>query len=47
LVVRDFDFLGIALLPPETDAVLIVNSDTVLSRSNASESLKSIAGGSG
>jgi hypothetical protein len=30
MVVRDFDFIRIPVLPPETNAILLVNPDAVL-----------------
>jgi hypothetical protein len=30
VVVRDFDFVGMAILPPETDPVLLVDANAVL-----------------
>jgi hypothetical protein len=45
VVVRDFDFVGITLLPAKTDPVLIVNSNTVLALAIPSQSFKAVTGG--
>jgi hypothetical protein len=43
VVVRDFDFVGIIPLPAETDSVLIIDPDTVLTAPISSQTLQSIA----
>jgi hypothetical protein len=43
VVVRDFDFFGMGTLPPETDAILIVNADAVLSQAVPAKLLEPIA----
>jgi hypothetical protein len=45
VVVGDFDFVGIAILPPETEPVLIIDPNTVLPRAAAPQPFQSIAGG--
>ncbi len=45
VIVRDLDFVGISLLPPETDPVLIVDPNAVLSAPTPLQPLKSIARG--
>jgi hypothetical protein len=35
VVVRDFDIVGISILPPETDPILVVDPNTVLTRAVA------------
>jgi hypothetical protein len=42
VVVRDFDLVGISSLPAETDTILIVDPDALLSRSVAAEPLQPI-----
>jgi hypothetical protein len=42
VVVRDFDIVGMVLLPSEADPVLIIHPDAVLSRSLAAQSLQTI-----
>jgi len=44
MVVRDFDLVGIATLPTETDAVLIINANAVLSTPTATQAFKAIPG---
>jgi len=44
VVVRDFDFFGIGGLPTEADAILVVDSNTVLPIPIAAKALKSVAG---
>ena len=43
VVVRDFDFVGIAILPPEADPKLVIDANTVLPRTVAPQALESIA----
>src|ERR1700692_2691163 len=43
VVVRDFDFVGIAPLPAETDSVLFIDADTVLTAPMSLKTLQSIA----
>jgi hypothetical protein len=43
MVVRDFDFFGMGTLPPETNAILIVNADAVLSQAGPAKLLETIA----
>jgi hypothetical protein len=43
VVVCDFDVVGIALLPPEANPILIVNANTVLASSSAPENFQSVA----
>src|SRR5690606_18346242 len=45
VVVRDFDLVGIAFLPPETDPVLFVDADAVLSGAVTPQPLQVIARG--
>jgi hypothetical protein len=42
MIVRDFDFVGVALVPTETDAPLIVDADAVLSSTIAGKSFQPI-----
>jgi hypothetical protein len=44
VIIGDFDFVGISVLPPETDSVLIVDPDAVLSGPVASETLQAVSG---
>jgi len=44
VVVRDFDFVGISILPAETDPILLIDPDAVLSVSIARESLEMVPG---
>jgi hypothetical protein len=44
VVVRDFDFVGITILPRETDAVLIVDADAVLASAVAFQALQPVPG---
>jgi hypothetical protein len=43
VVVRDFDFVGIAPLPAKTDSVLFIDADAVLTAPISLETLQSIA----
>ena len=43
MVVRDFDVVGIAVLPPEANPELIVDADTVLAATGATQRLQSIS----
>jgi hypothetical protein len=43
VVVRDFDVVGIAVLPSEANAILIVHPDAVLPRTVAAQPLETIA----
>jgi hypothetical protein len=43
MVVRDLDFVGIAVLPAETEAVLLVDPDTELAGSISAEALQTIS----
>jgi hypothetical protein len=45
VVVRDFNVLGIAVLPSETDPVLLVDSNAMLPPTVAAQLLEPIAGG--
>ena len=42
VVIRDFDFVGIALLPAETDSILFIDADTVLTAPISLKSLQSV-----
>jgi hypothetical protein len=42
MIINDLDFKGIASIPSETDAPLIVDVNTVLTGSITRESLKSV-----
>lgn len=42
MVVRDFDFEGMAVLPSEADAVLLVDPDAVLSASISTQPLEPV-----
>ncbi len=44
MVVGDFDVVGMAILPAKTDPVLVIDPDTVLSRSISSQSLQAVTG---
>jgi len=44
VVVDDFDVLGVAALPAEADAVLVVDADAVLPLAVARQFLQSVAG---
>jgi len=44
VIIGDFDFVGISRLPPETDSILIVDSDAVLPLTIPSQSLQAISG---
>ena len=44
VVVRDFDLVGIATLPSEADAVLIVDADAVLPAAVATQALQAVPG---
>lgn len=43
VVVRDFDFVGIAILPSEADAKLLIDAHTVLTAATADQPFKAIA----
>jgi hypothetical protein len=43
VVVCDFDFVGIAVLPAKTEAILLVDPDTVLSRSIPPEPFQAVS----
>jgi hypothetical protein len=43
VVVRDFDFIGVSILPAEAGTELIVDPNAVLAASIASQSLKAIS----
>ena len=43
VIVRDFDFVGIAPLPAKTDSVLFIDADTVLTAPISLETLQSVA----
>jgi hypothetical protein len=43
VVVRDFDFVGINPLPAETDPVLIIDADAVLTASIPFKALQSVS----
>jgi hypothetical protein len=43
VIICDFDFVGISVLPPETNPVLLVDSDAVLSQSIPMESLQTVS----
>jgi hypothetical protein len=45
VVVRDFDFIGVTVHPSKADAILVVDSDAVLSFPIASEPFETIPGG--
>ena len=47
MVIGDFDFLGMACLPPETDAVLIVDAYAVLPATTGTKRLTPVARGNG
>jgi hypothetical protein len=42
VVVRDFDLVGIAILPSEANAILFVHPDAVLSRTVVAQPLETI-----
>jgi hypothetical protein len=42
VVVRDFDVVGTAILPPEANPVLIVDADTVLSDPRTAQGLEAV-----
>jgi hypothetical protein len=44
VVVRDFDFVGIAVLPAETNPILLVDANAMLSATIADQTLKPVAG---
>ena len=44
VVVRDFDVIGAAILPPETDPILIVDAHAPLADAVAPKSLEPVAG---
>jgi hypothetical protein len=44
VVVRDFDVVGIAILPSEANAILIVHPNAVLSYPVAAQPLEAITG---
>lgn len=43
VIVRDLNLVGISSLPSETDPILVVNSDTVLSAPVRAQSLKAVS----
>jgi len=43
VVVRDFDFVGITFLPAETDSILVIDTNTVLTATVPSQTLQPIA----
>ena len=43
MVIRDFDFVGMAPLPAETDSVLIIDTNTMLTAPTSLQTLQSIA----
>ena len=45
MVVGDFDFVGIARLPAETDTILLIDADTVLSTARTDEALQPVPRG--
>lgn len=47
VIVRDFDVVGIAAPPGETDAILLIDTDAVLATAIARQPLEPIAGGHG
>ena len=42
VVVRDFDFVGIAGLPSETKAILLIDANTVLTPPGTGQALQSV-----
>jgi hypothetical protein len=44
MVVGDFDFIGIFILPAETHTILLVDSDAVLGSSIRFQALKPVTG---
>jgi hypothetical protein len=44
MVVRHFDLVGVATIPPEADSPLIVDPDAVLTLSTACQFLQTIPG---
>jgi hypothetical protein len=44
VVVRDFDVVGIAVLPPEANPVLVVDANAVLPQAVAPQSLQAVPG---
>lgn len=44
MVVGDFDFVGMSILPSETDPVLLIDTDTELRFSTPAEALQPIPG---
>jgi hypothetical protein len=45
VVVCDFDFVGISVLPPETDPELVIDADAVLPRAVTFQAFEAIAWG--
>lgn len=43
MVVRDFDLVGIAILPSEANPILLVNADTVLTAAVAGEAFQPVS----
>jgi hypothetical protein len=44
VVIRDFDVVGIAVLPPETDPELVIDANTMLPSPIPFEAFEAIAG---
>lgn len=44
MVVRDFNFVGVAILPDETDPPLVIDSNAVLSLAVSAQRFESVAG---
>ena len=44
MVIRDFDALGIAVLPAKAKSILLVNANTVLARPRSLEALEAVTG---
>jgi hypothetical protein len=44
VIIGDFDFVGITILPPETDPVLLIDADAVLSGTISSQGLQPVSG---
>ena len=47
VVIRDFDFLGMSILPTKADPILLVDSDAVLSFPSPLEPFQPVTGGYG
>jgi predicted phosphoribosyltransferase len=47
VVVRDFDIVGIAILPVKADTILLIDADTVLAGPFPFESFEAVAWGYG